>query len=72
MPRVYTLGAVLPAGHSRKVDPRVMERKENVHDQVSNLGLAEKAMLQHRKMTRTRLFGEKEKVKAKGQERKIW
>ena len=64
-PRVVTLGAVLPAGHLRKEGPRVTERKEKDHDQVSNLGLAEKAMLRHKKMTRTRLFGEKEKARAR-------
>ena len=49
----------------RKENPRVMERKENDHDQVSSLGLAEKAMLHHKKMTRTRLFGDKGKGKGK-------
>ena len=64
-PRVLTLGAVLPAGHLRKGGPRVTERKEKDDDQVSNLGLAEKAMLQRKKMTRTRLFGEKERARAR-------
>ena len=64
MPRVHSLGAVFTAGHSEKEDPRVTERKENVHDQVSNLDLEEKAM-HHREMTRTRLSGEKEKEKAR-------
>ena len=71
MPRVHTLGADYTADRSRKVNQRVMVRKENVQDPASVRGQKAKAM-QRMKMTNpTQLSGEKEnsKEKAKGQER---
>ena len=65
VPRVHTLGADYTADRSRKVNQRVLVRKENAQDPASVRGQKAKAM-QRMKMTNpTQLSGEKENSKEK-------
>ena len=72
-PRVHTLSAVSTAGPSRKVDQKVIVRKEEKDQDPASVRGQKEKVLQHGKMTsKTQLSGEKEKVKekAKGRARK--
>ena len=64
--RVHTPSAVYTAGPSRKVDQKVMERKEERDQDPASVGGQKEQVLQHGKMTsKTQLSGEKAKEKAK-------
>ena len=71
--RVHTLSAASMAGPSRKVDQKVMVRKEEKDQDPASARGQKAKVLQHRKMTsKTQLSGEKEKKqrkRQKGQER---
>ena len=64
--RVHTLSAVFTAGPSRKVNQKVMARKEEKDQDPASARGQKAKVLQHGKMTsKTQLSGEKAKVKEK-------
>ena len=65
-PRVHTLSAVSTAGPSRKVDQKVMVRKEEKDQDPASARGRKAKVLQHGKMTsKTQLSGEKARAKEK-------
>jgi hypothetical protein len=65
-PRVPILSAVSTAGPSRKVNQKVMARKEEKDQDPASVRGQKEKVLQHGKMTnKIQFFGEKEKLKEK-------
>ena len=65
-PRVHTLSAASTAGPSRKVDQKVMARKEERNQDPASARGQKAKVLQHEKMTsKTQLSGEKARAKEK-------
>ena len=65
-PRVHTLSAVSTAGPSRKVNQKVMARKEEKDQDPASARGQKAKVLQHGKMTsKTQLSGEKARAKEK-------